>query len=104
MAGHNYKISLPSCTKPIVPHPKFFEMLQLSPDAGSHVLCEVLSGMANGADVVIVTGPHHQLEKRKRRAVSLRGAYTVESQRGWTVPVDFTLQAGAPFLKKAWTP
>ncbi|CAE7409528.1 unnamed protein product [Symbiodinium pilosum] len=40
--------------------------------------------MANGADVVIVTG-----------------AYTVESQRGWTVPVDFTLQAGAPFLKKA---
>lgn len=47
-------------------------------------LAEVLSGVATGADVVILTG-----------------VYTVESQRGWAVPVDFTLQAGAPFVKKA---
>eukprot|EP00439_Symbiodinium_sp_Y106_P085584 s683_g29.t1 len=47
-------------------------------------LAEVLSGVAKGADVVILTG-----------------VYTVESQRGWAVPVDFTLQAGAPFVKKA---
>ena len=33
----------------------------------------------------------------------LPGVYTVEKQSSWAIPVDFTLQAGAPFLKKAWS-